>query len=85
MGNITIEIPKNEVPKVLDALNHAIISYENTCFAAQMGTLDSVPKKLRPLFEEKDFQEIDDLVKEDMSNLLTLYMMIGIFDKKEKF
>lgn len=84
MENITIAIPKSEVPKVLDALNHAIISYEKTCFAAQMGMLDSVPNKLRPLFEEKSFQEVADLVKEDMSNLLTLYMMIEIFDKKEK-
>jgi hypothetical protein len=85
MGNITIEIPKNEVPGVLNALNHAIISYKKTCFAAQMGALDNIPKKLRPLFEEKDFQEFDDLVKEDMTNLLTLYAMIEIFDKKEKF
>jgi hypothetical protein len=84
MENITIKIPKDEVSGVLNALNHAILSYRKTCFTAQMGMLDNIPKELLPLFEEKDFQETDALVHEDMTNLLTLYMMIKLFDKEEK-
>ena len=78
-----MEIKLNYTPKelsiVLDGLNNSIIALGKIYHAGQLGC--EVPLEFIPLFENKSFEEIDNLIELRLKALNQLYKHLLTYEK----
>ena len=72
--SITIELTPEELTETLNGLNNAIVAVGKIYGAARLGC--DIPLAFHPLFEDKSFEEIDNLCESRLKRLYSLYEML---------
>lgn len=68
---IKLYYSEEELSSIIDGLNNAIIAICNVYDAGKLGV--DVPKQFSPLFNGRDFDEIDQIVSKRQEALFKLY------------
>ena len=71
---IKLNYTKDELSLLLDGLNNAIIALQSVYKSAQLGC--NIPHQFIPLFENKSFEEIDDIVESRLKAVSDLYILL---------
>ena len=71
---IKLNYTKDELSLLLDGLNNAIIALQSVYKSAQLGC--NIPPQFIPLFENKSFEEIDDIVESRLNAVSDLYILL---------
>ena len=77
---IKLKYTKDELSLLLDGLNNAIIALQSTYRSAQLGC--DIPSQFIPLFENKSYEEIDNIVESRLSAINRLYTIL--LEQEEK-
>ena len=71
---IKLKYTKDELSLLLDGLNNAIIALQSVYKSAQFGC--DIPSQFISLFENKSFEEIDDIVEPRLNAIKHLYTIL---------
>ena len=71
---IKLNYTKDELSLLLDGLNNAIIALQSVYKSAQFGC--DISSQFIPLFENKSFEEIDDIAESRLKAVNDLYILL---------
>ena len=71
---IKLNYTKDELSLLLDGLNNAIIALQSVYKSAQLGC--DIPSQFTPLFKNKSFEEIDNIIEPRLSAVNHLYTIL---------